>query len=216
MAESDWGVLEEAEFPLIPEDGAPEESPLAEPSDPRFLDPEWPRCQYCGEPIEDWKGSGRRPKFHAEHRPSVMEKGGSSRTSSEKGSEKALNASLKRLSAELGENIRLIGAIATPAVPITGFIVMRDADQCASAVVKLARNNPAILKALEKASQVGPGVALGKFFLTIGVAMAVDTQRLIPDSQLAVALGITAVVNEMASSGAEPVFMAPPPVAQYV
>lgn len=179
--------------------------------------PDWPRCQVCDIQIPTWHPGkrGRKPRFCDDHKsgaPKSRASGGSATVS-----EKGLDAKLKRISADLAENVRLVGAVTSPALPVTGFIVLRDADQLASATVKLARNNPKILAALQRASQVGPGIAVGRFLATMGTAIAVDTQRIDPRAALPAFLGVTAVWEEiLLKSGENPnVYEVPPPLVEF-
>lgn len=189
---------------------------------PKTDDDGWPLCQTCGERIEEWSGGrGRKPKYHPEHRPSVMGKtsgatGGKSRTVS---SDKSLDAKLKKIAIDFAENIALVGILVTPLLPTTGYIISRDATDTATAIVKMARNNPAVLAALMKASQIGPGVMLGRTIVTIGVAVAVDTNRITPDSQISTVLGVAAIWQEVHGDQGKmgpATYMVPPPPARII
>lgn len=145
------------------------------------------RCIECGTPLT-YGGRGRKPKYCAEHKPSARKTTGT--TSTPRG--KSLSKQLEGIREEFSDNIRLVGALITPALPVTGRVILTDADLVADSVVKLARNNPKVLLALQRASQVGPGVVFARSLVTIGIAVAVDTKRLEPDSQLAFMMGIAA------------------------
>jgi hypothetical protein len=186
----------------------------------------WPLCQEptCQARIEEYSGSGRRPKYHPNHRPSVMGKPpkkprGSSSVSTGQ-SDKSLDAKLKKIALDFAENIALVGILVTPLLPTTGYIISRDATDTATAVVKMARNNPAVLAALMKASQIGPGVMLGRTIITIGVAVAVDTNRVTPDSQISTMLGVAAVWQEVhgeqGKMGPANGWVTPPPPARII
>lgn len=185
----------------------------------------WPICQEptCQTRIEEYSGHGRRPKYHPDHRPSVMGKSPKkSRGSGQVGtqsSDKSLDTKLKKIAIDLAENIALVGILVTPLLPTTGYIISRDAEATATAVVKMARNNPAVLAALMKASQIGPGVMLGRTIVTIGVAVAVDTNRITPDSQISAMLGVAAVWQEVHGEQGKmgpASYMVPPPPARII
>lgn len=149
-------------------------------------------CQYPGcVNTLTYSGRGRKPKFCEEHKKASG--GGKSASSGDK----SLDARLKRVSAGLAENIQLVGALATPILPVTGHLILRDSERVASETVKLARNNPKMIAALEKANAIGPGVFLGRFMLTVGVAIAVDTQRIEPDTTLSMMMGVAAIYEKL-------------------
>jgi hypothetical protein len=101
-----------------------------------------------------------------------------------------LSAKLKDLEIDLADNIRLVGAIAGPVMPTTGYIIMEEADGFTNAALKLAVKNPRILKALETAAQVGPGVKVGKTLVKIGIAINVDTGRMNHDAIISRYFGV--------------------------
>ena len=165
------------------------------------------RCLECGKPLT-YGGRGRKPKYCDEHKPSRAKGTGTRRSS--------LDKQLAQLADDFADNIRLVGMLVTPLLPVTGHVIATDADKTAQATIQLAKNNPKILLALQKASQIGPGVAFGRALLTIGVAVAVDTQRLAPDNQAAMMLGVTAVWQTIHGENTANAPSVPPPPAAFI
>lgn len=177
----------------------------------------WPLCLECGERIEEYSGSGRRPKYHPEHRPSVMGKAtGKPRATRSGTTDKSLDAKLKKVASDLADNIALTGALLTPVLPLTGTIMARDAEDTANGIVKIARNNPKMLAAIIKANQISPGVTIAKSLITLGVAAMVDTKRIDERSQLSIMLGVFAVAEELAGTRGEPIVVTPPPASRII
>lgn len=175
-------------------------------------------CGVCGRGLE-YGGRGKHPSYcrvnieGVDHNPKTASKG--TRASSG-GSTKGLDAKLKRVSADLAENISLIGAMASMALPVTGAVIMMDAEKTANGIVGLAKGNPKMLAALMKANQIGPGVAVGRALLVVGVAVMVDTQRIEPTSQVSTLLGVAAVWEKIHGEQREPVAVPMPPRASFV
>lgn len=178
------GYFSENGIVLIPEEVGPGMD------SPRVGEDLW--CQYpgCVNSLT-YGGRGRKPKFCDEHK-----KSGGSKSVSPSG-DKSLDAKMKRIAAGLSENIQIAGTLTTAVLPCTGYIILRDSDRVANETVKLAAKNPKMLAALEKANQIAPGVFLGKFMVTVGFAVAVDTQRIDPDQQAATLLGVTAIYQQL-------------------
>lgn len=167
-------------------------------------------CEFpgCGKPLY-YSGRGRKPKFCDEHKPSR------SRASAPR--EKSLDARMRRISAGLAENIVMVGALVMPIAPVTSGVVVRDAEHVASEIVKLAKGKPKVLDALERASAIGPGVAVGRFALTVGIAAAVDFERIQADSQISQLLGVFSIWQSIHDPENQPQPRTPPPpAANYV
>lgn len=174
-------------------------------------------CGVCGTGLP-YSGRGRHPKYcrvdieGVDHNPKTAGKTTRATGSSPKG----LDAKLKRVSADLAENISLLGAMASMALPVTGAVIMLDAEKTANGIVALAKGNPKMLQALMKANQIGPGVAVGRALMVVGVAVMVDTQRIEPTSQVSTLLGVAAVWEKIHGEQREPVAVPMPPRASFV
>lgn len=203
-------AYEEEEVSLSNPDGGLD---LARPDD-GYAD----HCGVCGRGLE-YGGRGKHPSYcrvnieGVDHNPKTAGKG---TRASAGGSTKGLDAKLKRVSADLAENISLVGAMASMALPVTGAVIMMDAEKTANGIVGLAKGNPKMLAALMKANQIGPGVAVGRALLVVGVAVMVDTQRIEPKSQVSTLLGVAAIWEKINGEQREPVAVPVPPRASFV
>lgn len=174
-------------------------------------------CGVCGRGLE-YGGRGKHPSYcrvnveGVDHNPKTAGKTRASSGTSVKG----LDAKLKRVSADLAENISLIGAMASMALPVTGAVIMMDAEKTANGIVGIAKGNPKMLAALMKANQIGPSVAVGRALMVIGVAVMVDTQRIEPTSQISTLLGVASVWEKVHGEAREPVVISTPPRASFV
>lgn len=144
-------------------------------------------CVVCGAPTYRPEGktrSGQRkriPKYCEEHNP---------KNKIGKPDGPILASRLKALHTDLADNVRLVGALTGPVLPVTGYIILEDAEAFTQAALNLAKRHPKVLKALEKAAQVGPGITVGRFMVKIGVAMNVDSGRMQPQSPISNMMGV--------------------------
>lgn len=145
-------------------------------------------CAVCGAPTYRPEGktrSGQRrriPKFCSEHATGSKV--------SDKPDPRKMESRLKALHTDLADNVRLVGALTGPVLPVTGYIILEDADAFTQAALNLARKHPRILGALETAAQIGPGITVGRFMVKLGVAMNVDSGRIKPDAAISTFMGV--------------------------
>lgn len=151
-------------------------------------------CVICGAPTfrpEGLTRGGQRrrvPKFCEDHNPKTRV----TPAQAERSSALKTESRLKALHTDLADNIRLVGALAGPVLPVTGYIILEDAEAFTQAALNLAKRHPKIIGALEKAAQVGPGITIGRFMVKLGVAMNVDSGRMQPDSAISNMMGVYA------------------------
>lgn len=101
------------------------------------------------------------------------------------------NAKLQALTNDIAEEIALAGALTTAVMPTLGYCITDDSMPAAKALMRLAQDKPWMLKALERAADIGAGAQLGKMALRWGVAAAVDREMVAPDAMLARTLRVT-------------------------
>jgi len=145
-------------------------------------------CKVCGAPTFRppglTKGGQRRraPKFCDLHNPKAPRPplvGGS------------LGPDLAKIQEELGDDIRLLGILAGPLFPTTGYYVTENADQFTVALLKLAKNNQRILRVLHRAAQVAPVYTVAEFVAGTAYSVQVDTGRADPHSTIAKRIGVS-------------------------
>jgi hypothetical protein len=86
------------------------------------------------------------------------------------------------LHAALVANFMLGGGVMGTALPVTGRTLIMRAEQNASAVLSLARVNPAVLKWVRKLLDVSVYTQVAQAVGTIAIAVAVDVRAMAPES----------------------------------
>jgi hypothetical protein len=146
-----------------------------------------------------------------EHLP----RAGTSRTSTG-GQRKTTRRSkrLETLQKALSAEMFTAGTMISFALNTTGYYICQESDTTTQAIVDLAATRPEWIKALEKVSDISPGLLIGKTTLGIGVAIAVDREKIKPDKTIAKLLGVTAaydaVHDEEATTNAGNGYQPPP------
>ena len=77
------------------------------------------------------------------------------------------------------------------ALPTTGHVIAARSELIASATVKLAQTNPAVMRALSSVGGAGAYMELGTSAGAIVLALAVDRAGMTPDAMLPDMLGVT-------------------------
>jgi hypothetical protein len=91
---------------------------------------------------------------------------------------RTLSKDLREIQDGLAQQLTLLGMLAGPVMPVTGYVMCDRADRFATAAVKLASKNPRILALMRTASNGGPLLELLTFALGIGLAAGIDTGRI--------------------------------------
>jgi len=138
---------------------------------------------------------------------------------------KRLDALTKSLSTQMFQ----AGAMISLGLPVTGTYICQEAEVFPDAVVQLARKKAEWIEALERVSDVGPGIVVGRTVLGIAAAMGTDryyrtdgNSGFNPDKRACALLGVTAAYYNVHkedgnASSSEGVFTPPPhPVYQPV
>lgn len=165
--------------------------------EPVELPPDLPvehACEECGAPVYRKSNRGRWPKFCELHKKTPRTGGSPRRSqSSADSAEAVLDKQLQQLAADVARNISMLGLAidATGFMPITSYVVLQGAEGFSKNAVDLAKRHPAVLRAMQAWSQVGPGVECTRYLLTILTAFAVDMNRLPPDSLAAQIFGVS-------------------------
>lgn len=169
-------------------------------------------CIVCGAPTFRPPGltpTGRKkriPKYCDLHAPNV-------RVSSERPSFAGLESQLQRIQDELADDIRLLGTLAGPLFPTTGYYLYERADPFTIAVLKLCKNNQRMLRVLHRAAQVAPVYTIAESAAGVAYAVQVDQKRADPHNNIARRLGVERAYNAVYPQNngrQEPVFQAPP------
>src|SRR5215831_773226 len=64
-----------------------------------------------------------------------------------------VESQLRRVQEELADDLKLLGTLAGPLLPVTGYYVFEHADPFTVAILKLAKNNTRVLRILHRAAQ---------------------------------------------------------------
>jgi len=130
----------------------------------------------------------------------VMPRQGTSRTPS--GARRGVRRGTKRLDT-LRQNLETqmfqAGAMISLGMPVTGTYICQEADKFPGAVIDLAKKRAEWIDALEKVSDIGPGITVGRTVLGIAAAMGADRYHrsngesgFNPDKRACQFLGVTA------------------------
>jgi hypothetical protein len=147
-------------------------------------------CDVCGAPTFRPPGltpSGRKkraPKYCDLHTPNA-------KVSTARPSVKGMESQLQRVQDELADDLRLLGTMAGPLLPVTGFYVFEHADPFTIAILKLAKNNTRVLRVLHRMAQVAPVYTVAETIAGTAYAIQVDTKGADPHNTVAHRLGVS-------------------------
>ena len=171
------------------------DAPMPEPEDDSlFGDISQPvgdgECLVCGAPTFRPAGltaSGRKkrtPKYCDLHarKPGVQ---------TERSSFAGVESQLRRVQEELADDLRLLGTLAGPLFPVTGYYVFEHADPFTIAILKLAKNNTRVLRVLHRAAQVAPIYTVAECVAGTAYAIQVDTKKADPHNMVGQRLGVS-------------------------
>ena len=153
-------------------------------------------CLVCGAPTFRPPGltaSGRKkrtPKYCDLHKPDVSvskERSFTGRVDT--------GAQLQRIQEELADDLRLLGVMAGPLLPVTGVFVFENADPFTTALLKLCKNNQRALRVLHRAASVAPVYEVAKDCAGVFYAMQVDMKKLDPHNTVSQRLGVERAYN---------------------
>lgn len=146
-------------------------------------------CDVCGAPTFRPPGltkAGRKkrtPKYCDLHSPNV-------RVSSERPDLTGVESQLRRIQEELADDLRLLGTLAGPLFPVTGYYVVENADPFTVALLKLAKNNTRVLRVLHRAAQVAPIYTVAEVVAGTVYSVQVDQHKVDPHNNIARRLGV--------------------------
>jgi len=175
-------------------------------------------CIVCGAPTFRPPGltkaghKKRTPKYCDLHNPKLRVQG--------QGPEFiGVESQLQRIQEELADDIRLLGTLAGPLFPVTGYYVFLRADPFTIALIKLCKNNQRALRVLHRAASIAPVYEVAKDVAGVAYAVQVDTQKADPHSTVGQRLGVAqaydSVFPSAPSNGYQPntQFQGPPTYA---
>lgn len=114
-----------------------------------------------------------------------------------------VESQLQRIQEELADDIRLLGVLAGPLLPVTGYYVTEHADPFTIAVLKLAKNNQRILRVLHRAASVAPIYTVAECVAGTAYAIQVDQRKVDPHNNVARRLGVTRAYESVYPQEAE-------------
>lgn len=101
-----------------------------------------------------------------------------------------LESQLRRIQEELADDLKLLGTLAGPLWPVTGFYIYDNSDPFTAALVKLCKNNKRALRILHRAAQVAPIYKVAEFAAGTAYSVQVDNKRADPHNAVAQRLGV--------------------------
>jgi len=126
-----------------------------------------------------------------------------------------VESQLKRVQEELADDLRLLGTLAGPLFPVTGYYIIEHADPFTIAVLKLAKNNTRVLRVLHRAASIAPIYTVAECVGGTAYAFQVDTRKADPHNVVGQRLGVSrvydAIYPEEAQVKVENNGFAPPP-----
>jgi hypothetical protein len=149
-------------------------------------------CVVCGAPTFRPPGltkaghKKRAPKYCDLHAP---QRGVSKERSIPTGVEGGA-AQLQRIQEELADDLRLLGVLAGPLLPVTGMYVWTNADPFTEALLKLCKNNQRALRILHRAASVAPIYEVAKDVAGVAYAIQVDGRKADPHNTVGQRLGV--------------------------
>jgi hypothetical protein len=111
------------------------------------------------------------------------------------------------------------GAMIGMGLNTTGYYICQESDNFTRAVIDLASSRPEWVDALENIANVQPGLVIGRTFIGIGAAVAVDRGRANPERQFMKLLGVYSAwyaVQNPQESEVEGSRYEPPPAGAFV
>jgi hypothetical protein len=170
------------------------EEPLPEPDDSLFGDISQPvgdgTCDVCGAPTFRPPGltsTGRKKRIPRRCELHSRKPGQAEGAFIASGVE----SQLRRVQEELADDLRLLGTLAGPLFPVTGYYVFEHADPFTIAILKLAKNNTRILRVLHRAAQVAPIYTVAECVAGTAYAVQVDTKKADPHNMVGQRLGVS-------------------------
>lgn len=151
-------------------------------------------CIVCGAPTFRPPGltkaghKKRTPKYCDLHNPKL-------RVSQDGPVIAGVENQLKRVQEELADDLRLLGVMAGPLLPVTGVFVFENADPFTVALLKLCKNNQRALRVLHRAASVAPIYEVAKDCAGVFYAVQVDMHKLDPNNTVSQRLGVQRAYN---------------------
>ena len=161
-------------------------------------------CHVCGAPTFRPPGltkTGRKkraPKYCAIHDPTLAVTGEPTFQGGD------LPSDLRRVQEELADEMRLLGMMTGPFLPVTGVYILEQADPFTQALVKMAAKNPKVMRVLYRTSQVAPFYQVLKTIGGTARAVQVDTQGANPHDTVGEWLGVARAADAVFNSNVPP------------
>lgn len=153
-------------------------------------------CRVCGAPTFRPPGltkTGRKkraPGYCDLHDPKR-------KVSNERPFPRGVESQLQRVQEELADDLRLLGMLAGPMLPVTGYYVVDHADNFTIALLKLAKNNQSVLRVLHRVAQVAPIYTVAETVAGTAYAVQVDLQKADPHNTIGQRLGVEKAYNNV-------------------
>jgi hypothetical protein len=130
----------------------------------------------------------RVPKYCNDHAGNISIPGKASQL-------RGVDSELQNVQEALADDIRLLGILAGPMLPTTGMFMVQQANPFTIAIIKLAKNNKAILRVLHRAAQVAPVYQVAQTVAGAAYSVQVDINNVDPHSTIAKRLGVETAYN---------------------
>jgi len=178
-------------FDVDAEDAPTEDSFLDQDEEPiKIGDGE---CAVCGAPTFRPPGltrtgrAKRAPKYCDLHNPKLNKE----RKLGPDFAPQDLEGQLRKIQGELSDDLMLLGTLTGPLFPVTGMYIIDNSDAFTTALLKLCKNNPRLMRNLHRAAQVAPIYQLFRFGAGVGVAVQTDQKKVDPYGPMAQRLGVS-------------------------
>lgn len=146
-------------------------------------------CRVCGTPTFRPPGltkagyKKRVPRYCDLHAPHA-------RVSQDGPDPARLESQLARIQQELADDMLLLGTMAGPLFPVTGYYICENADPFTTALLKLCKNNQRMLRVLHRAASVAPVYEVFKTTAGVAYAVQVDRHQADPHNTIGERLGV--------------------------
>jgi len=169
-------------------------TPIEEPAAEPFADATTPigdgTCRVCGAPTFRPPGltkagyKKRAPRYCDLHTPHTG-------VQKERSSIAGLESQLARIQQELADDMLLLGTMAGPLLPVTGYYICDNADAFTTALLKLCKNNQRMLRILHRAASVAPVYEVMKTSAGVAYSVQVDRSQADPHNIVGQRLGVS-------------------------
>lgn len=147
-------------------------------------------CRVCGTPT--FRPPGLTPTGRKKRAPRYCDIHDPKRRVSHEGPSFAgMESQLQRIQEELADEVKLLGTLAGPMLPVTGYFVFTNADAFTIALLRLFKNQQSVLRILHRAAQIAPIYTVAEVVAGTAYSVQVDTNKADPHNTIGQRLGVS-------------------------